>query len=524
MLPVYSPAPTCPRSPRTVPRVSLQLLAVVFLAVGPAPAQPARPKVATHYYYWYRWPDEHFRGAGAHFHHLPQPERASYLDPAWHAGEFGAMAECGIDIALAVFWDVAAAPDRPDVRFSRAGLPPMVKALERLRAAGRATVQLGLMFDTSTLANRVRGVQPLDGRPDLRSAAGRALFCDTVLAFFARVPQRWWARVDGRPLVVLYTSAFAARWDRRLGPALREAFVRRFPGERPFLVAEQSWGDIGQDGTYGFGAALYGPVLHPGIAAIGPGFDDSVVPGRTAPRRDRDDGRFYRWSWRRAIESRPRLVVLETWNEMHEGSEICATKELGRRYLDITKEYTARLRAGDPGPEVALGFPTLWHRADRSWGQSARGASEVHADYRRLTPERFGLREVAVPHGPCRVWNGALRPYRAPPGGTFLCFQVTDHFMFEVDLELEVTVDLDWGGQRHITLEYDSRDRTAPQEGRYRSVRGTLTRHGMGQRLTFRLPRARCGNGQDAGTDFRLRIDEARTVVRRVGVRVVRGG
>ncbi len=312
------------------------------------------PVVATHYFYWYRWPDQHFNQPGApghegHHHHLPSPEKVSYESVDWHAAQFAAMHRAGIDIALPVYWGAPGAYDRESIRFSRAGLRPMVTALQSLGTRG---VTLGLFYDTSTLANGVRGVSPPEGRADLTQSDGQKLFCDTIIEYFQEIPPALWARVDGRPLVVLYAAGFAAKWERDLGDVLRKRFEDALPGERPFLVADASWGEIGQDRTTSWGAALVGPKLFPGVAQIGPGYNDTPVPGRSTPVRDRENGNFYRFGWQAAIEHKPQLVLIETWNEMHEGTEICETIETGRQYLDLTSEWIARLKRGD-----AVGSP-----------------------------------------------------------------------------------------------------------------------------------------------------------------------
>lgn len=39
----------------------------------------------------------------------------------------------------------------------------------------------------------------------------------------------------------------------------------------------------------------------------------------------------------KAIESDKRMVVIETWNEIHEASGIGETVEYGRQYIDLTR-------------------------------------------------------------------------------------------------------------------------------------------------------------------------------------------
>jgi hypothetical protein len=488
---------------------ALCLIVVVVVALAPAQAPPARPiTVATHYFYWYHWPTEHFNEPGApgtqgHCHHFPAPERVSYRSVEWHAENFMAMAACGIDAALPVYWGAPGAYELPNLAFSRRGIPPMVAALDGLAAAGVPAPRLGLLYDTTTLANAVRGVGAAAREADLTTAAGRMLFCDTVTEYFAAIPPRHWARHRQGALVVLFTSEFAARWDRDLGPTLRRAFARRFNGERICLVADASWGDIGQDLTTRWGAALWGPSLHPGVAQIGPGYDDRAVPGRRSPVREREDGAFYAASWQQALRHRPELVLLETWNEMHEGTELCATRETGTQYLEATRAFVAKLRAGaDPGPPIVLRWSEPRPLPEFGWGADVAGAAAVSLDF--PSGRRSGLREVWHEDGPCEVREGLLRPGRVPEGtANYLYFQVSDHFVFDVaaDFLLEVVHD----AVAPLQVEYDAIDVRAPMRGAYLLCRpGLKRRDGSWLHETFVLRGARFANRQNGGADLRL--------------------
>ena len=130
---------------------TLSFSCVLFVCAAPAPAQDAVPSrvatpfavtVATHYFYWYHWPTEHFDEPGApgpegHCRHFAAPQQVSYRSVDWHAANFTAMADCGIDAALPVYWGAPGAYERPNLAFSRRGLTPMVEALDRLAAAQR---------------------------------------------------------------------------------------------------------------------------------------------------------------------------------------------------------------------------------------------------------------------------------------------------------------------------------------------------------------------------------------------------
>jgi hypothetical protein len=501
----------------------LRALAVLFATAALAAAQSPSPvTVATHYFYWYHWPTEHFNEAGApgpegHCRHFAAPEKVSYRSVDWHAENFTAMAACGIDAALPVYWGAPGAYERPNLAFARAGLQPMVEALDRLAAAHANAPKLGLFYDTSTLANDVRGAVPAHGQADLTTAAGRDLFCRTVTDYFAAIPARHWARHRGGALVVLYVSGFAAKWDRELGAALRTAFARQFAGDKVCLVADASWGDIGQDLTTSWGAALWGARLYPGVAQIGAGYDDRAVPGRNTPVREREDGAFYAASWQRALQQKPELVLLETWNEMHEGTELCATREAGAQYLEATTAWVRKLRTGaDPGPPVALRWPSPRPQPDLSWGREGKGVAAVSADYRGPAPTRVGLREVAVADGPCEVRDGALRAGVAPAGlGSYLYFQVSDHFAFDVDAAFELEVVRAAATPLHV--EFDSRDGSATLDGSYTACAPTRAqRDGDWLTETYTLRSARFANRQNGGADFRLLLPQRAAAIRRV--------
>jgi len=500
------------------------LLAACCVAALPLPAQAPQPTVATHYFYWYHWPTEHFDEPGApgpegHCRHFVDPQHVSYRSVDWHAENFAAMAEAGIDAALPVYWGAPGAYERPNLAFARAGLGPMVEALDRLAKNGAKTVKLGLFYDTSTLANDTRGAPPPGGKADLTTAAGQDLFCTTVTDYFAAIGKQHWARHRGGALVVLYTSSFAGKRDGKLGNVLRERFRERFAGEALCLVADVSWGAIGQDLTTSWGAALWGPQLQRGVAQIGPGYDDRAVPGRRTPVREREDGGFYAYSWQRAIAHRPELVLLETWNEMHEGTELCATREAGRQYVELTKTWIARLRSGDDGgASIVLRWPEPRSPPDLSWGGEAKGVDEISADYAAGT--RRGLREVTCGDGAFKVDGGALQPLPSPVGlNNHLYFQVSDHFAHDCDGDFELTVKRT---PTPVRLEFDSWDTGATLSGAYTECSPTNVQ-ARGELVveTYRLTRARFANRQNGAADFRFVLHERTASIRALTLRRV---
>jgi glycoprotein endo-alpha-1,2-mannosidase len=77
-----------------------------------------------------------------------------------------------------------------------------------------------------------------------------------------------------------------------------------------------------------------------------PGYDDSHLPERAAPRpiTDRHGGQTYRTLWQEAIAAHPDWILITSWNEWHEGSEIEPSAKNGERELKTTREYSAQFR------------------------------------------------------------------------------------------------------------------------------------------------------------------------------------
>jgi len=92
------------------------------------------------------------------------------------------------------------------------------------------------------------------------------------------------------------------------------------------------------DSTCAWGGAL--EFQRAGICELGPGYDHSAVFGRTPLVRERQNGKFYEESWRKFLREPSNFVMIETWNEFHEGTDIAESKEYGRQYIQLTRKYS----------------------------------------------------------------------------------------------------------------------------------------------------------------------------------------
>jgi glycoprotein endo-alpha-1,2-mannosidase len=185
-----------------------------------------------------------------------------------------------------------------------------------------------------------------------------------------------WLQVHGRPVFFLYVRALL---DLTLS-AWRTAAdrVETSGRPRPFLVADLSPRQVDLfraglpfvDGVHNYIPAPYIAGLPPDrvsrwaratypvwrrMAAdklfcltVVPGFDDTLIAGRPAPRPTvaRQQGQIFSVLWEEAIRAGPDWILITSWNEWHEGSEIEPSREYGDAYLQANARFARRFRTG----------------------------------------------------------------------------------------------------------------------------------------------------------------------------------
>jgi len=83
------------------------------------------------------------------------------------------------------------------------------------------------------------------------------------------------------------------------------------------------------------------------IPTIASGYDDRNLLGLARPILERNNGEFYKDFWEIAtkyIDQSLKMVVITSFNEWHEGTEIEPSSEYGKKYLKITRSKVKALR------------------------------------------------------------------------------------------------------------------------------------------------------------------------------------
>jgi hypothetical protein len=460
--------------------------------------------VGTYYFYWY---DSTTRahlvdgdGTDALTTHPPTLDDFSYKSVRWHRRQIEDMMAAGIDVVLPVFWGSPADhAETAGMRWSFDGLPPLVQAREDLLREGKSPPRIGLFYDTSTLQHNGWGQ-----RIDLTSDFGRGWFYATIRDFFSLVPAKHWAMIDGRPIVLLYAASFASKHDQSCIDFAKQEFPKEYGGRVPWIAREVSW-QVKADSTVAWGGAL--GLKNPGVASLGPGYDHSAVPGREPLVVDRRGGAFYEENWLKFLRRPSNFVMLETWNEFHEGTDLAESKEYGRRFIELTRQYVDRFKSGWQPPKTLAG-----PFADARSVSIILGSTNLEAGL-RLVEVADGL------HAPMTV--GGREGQGSKPGaggGRYLYFVVDDSFKWADGMNATLEVEYFDAAAGTLGVEFDGSDESAPFSGAYSRSRNSVKLEGDKSWKTaqFRLDGARFLNSQNAGADFRLTIETPGLVVGRV--------
>ena len=174
-------------------------------------------------------------------------------------------------------------------------------------------------------------------------------------------------RADDRPVIFFYVrvmlaftpaqfeSAFAQLEDRghplfSVADGLHSDYLRVFDGIH--IYNPVGIGTSEAASAYRSASLLARAKARLFAATIIPGYDEAYKAAHLT-YLDREDGDTYRAYWSLARASSPHWILITSYNEWHEGSEIEPSLEYGTTYLEITAEQSHAWKRGDPPPAAA---------------------------------------------------------------------------------------------------------------------------------------------------------------------------
>lgn len=177
-------------------------------------------------------------------------------------------------------------------------------------------------------------------------------------------------RIDGRPVIFIYASSQLqdAPWsDIRarlrasgrnpllIGEQFESRLLAYFDGEYQYINV--AWPEPYHDlydaqglrtRTFHLLRPEWQPQRRFWVASVTPGYDDQRLPDRSTPLTvDRQGGRVYDDMWSAAIDTEADWIIITSWNEWWENTEIEPSERYGTLYLDRTRFWASQFKARD---------------------------------------------------------------------------------------------------------------------------------------------------------------------------------
>ena len=93
------------------------------------------------------------------------------------------------------------------------------------------------------------------------------------------------------------------------------------------------------------------------VATVMPGYNDVKIRPGSGFAKDREGGAYYERAWQAAIDSNPRWIVINSFNEWPEGSYIEPSAAFGDQFLGLTAAWSARFKNNSTPAAAPLSAP-----------------------------------------------------------------------------------------------------------------------------------------------------------------------
>ena len=349
------------RQNRQYERVPRQVLAFYYTWYG-------RPERHGHWVHWDKVnPKQHDISASTHY-----PAKGAYdsHDPEiidWH---IDLAKKHGLTGFITTWWGQGTFDDRAfELLIERARLKDFKVTVYWETAPGKEQAQIDRAVNDLLYVLRKYGSQTpflkVDGKP--------------VIFVYGRVMNQ--VPTDSWPKIVRRVQQESGSDFLLIADGYNESYARLFDGVHTYNICGWVKGkapaELRSASEKSFENAVTLAKRHGRISCLTviPGYDDTKIrkPGLNAERMG---GQTYQVLWEQAIQADPDWVLVTSWNEWHEGSEIEPSWEDDDKYIRMTGEYASRFRST---PHSRVSIPSEQASVDK------KSAAELRTLYKGKT-------------------------------------------------------------------------------------------------------------------------------------------
>ncbi|MHA1847429.1 MAG: hypothetical protein ACTSXU_07280 [Promethearchaeota archaeon] len=288
-----------------------------------------------------------------------------YQNQSWHEWELRSMMAAGIDVLMPVYWW-----NGVQNSWSIEGLETLVSAWHSLQnklvSEGQASTtndaklllpKIAMFYDTTSMKQLWCWNISQDGwekhgfvdysdcfengsGADLSDPFWQLQFWENIDDFFKRVDDDSVFTWDNNYVVWLYSGSFLGNIGTQVFDYCRNKSMEKY-GHGLIFIGGDEWSSAGLDGVCSWSGS-FAPIFPAKngipVGAVGPGYYNLGAIYAQKPIYKARNVDEYKINWQKLMNENAAWIHVETWNEFHEGTNICFTQEEGSKWINATRE------------------------------------------------------------------------------------------------------------------------------------------------------------------------------------------